>query len=429
MNDHEFSAQLRRLLDGFGAYDRRHTAEVFSELPRRRGRDRSWVLAACACIIAAAVVATLLLPGLLPAARPASPRRPAPVHSDTPAPSATPQPSTLVVQGAPWVKLDWSGNRVGSFQLPILPGGGYIQESPSPDGTMVVAQSFRGGMVLVDAGDGHVVGTPPRLGRPGDIGQPALVWSDDSRHVCALSRTASDLELMVAQVDPRNGEGAVRGIHVPGVPADGVTSVDACSFRADRAVISESQGTGSNGTAVVVVIRLSDGRVLLHHGYPAPAPFVNVNASADGRFLVGFGAEQPATKSVVVDLATGDVVAHIDGVGMAFSADDRYLAVSSLSSEVSRSGQDDAGRSAAAAASTSARVPGKVGNGSLLDWRAGHRVWQGPGQLEVLAVQPDGEAIAVLLYTRDVSGGLLDQWLIVRPDGSAISFKNQAMQP
>jgi hypothetical protein len=273
-------------------------------------------------------------------------------------------------------------------------------------GSMVVAQSRLGGMVLVDAGDGHVLGTPPRLGQPsGGIG-PALVWSDDSRHVCALSGTASHLELMVAEVDPRNGEGAVRGIHVPWVPAAGATLLDACSVRADRAVISESQGIGSTQTAVVVVIRLSDGRVLLHHGYPAPAPFVNVNASADGRFLVGFGAEEPATKSVVVDLATGDVVAHINGVGMAFSADDRYLAVSSLSSQARSSG----------------------GNGSLLDWRARHTVWQGPGQLAILAVQPDGEAIAVQLYTSDARG-LHDQWLIVRPDGSAISFKNQAMQP
>jgi hypothetical protein len=375
---------------------------VFSELPRRRARARSLLVVAAAGLIAAAVVATLVVPGLLRAQPTASPRRPAPASTS----SAASRPSMLVVPGAGWVRMDWSGNRLDSFRLPATPNG-YLQATASPDGTMVVAQAFRGGMVLVDARDGHVVATPPRLGQPGvNIAQPAILWSDDSRHLCALSGTASNLELMVAEADPLKGEGALRIVPVPGVPAAGVTFLNACSSRTDRAVISESQVVGNTKTAVVVVVRLSDGRVILHHDYPSPAPFVNVNASADGRFLVGFGDDQPVTKSVVVDLATGDVVAHIDGVGMAFSADDRYLAVSSFSSEASRAG----------------------GTGSLIDWRAGRTLWQGPGQLAIFAVQPDGEAIAVQLYTSD-AGGLHDQWLIVRPDGSAISFKNQAMQP
>jgi hypothetical protein len=61
-------------------------------------------------------------------------------------------------------------------------------------------------------------------------------------------------------------------------------------------------------------------------------------------------------------------------------------------------------------------------------WRAGRTLWQGPGQLAIFAVQPDGDAIAVQLYM-DAAGKFQDQWLIVRPDGSAISFKSQAMQP
>jgi hypothetical protein len=403
MNEHEFSAQLRRLLDGFGAYDRRHTAEVFSELPRRRARARSLLVVVVSGLIGAAVVATLLLPGLLRVAQTASPQRPIPAHTTTPAPWATPQPSTLVVPGSGWVsRLDWSGHRLDSFRLPAGPTA-YLQVKGSPDGTMVLEEVVRGGMVLVDARDGHVVGTPAHLGQPG----LNIIWSDDSRHLCAMSGAASNLELVVAPVDRLKGEGALRSIRVPGMPDAGAAVVDACSFNADRAVISEFQGVGSTQAGVVVVIRLSDGQVLLHHDYPAPAPFVNVTASADGRFLVGSGSEQPVTKSVVVDLTTGDVVAHIDGVGMAFSADDRYLAVTSLSSEAGISG----------------------GTGSLLDWRAGHTVWQGPGQLTVMGVQPDGEAIAVQLYMVDSVGKMQDQWLIVRPAGSAISFKDQAVQP
>jgi hypothetical protein len=392
VNGREFRARLGAALDGYGPYDRRHTAPLFSALPRRR-RGFSAPAALAAILVVAAAVVVALLPDINQAIR--SPIQQPVSPASTPAPAPTPEPPALLLGGSGWVRLDWSGHLLSTLPMPRAT---YYNLKASPDGSMLLGLAVGGTMVLIDGRDGQTVSTGPRLGDSLNV-----VWADDSRHLCAMNSSVSGTELLVADASPVTGLGSPRMIPVPGLAAGSATAVGACSFRTGHAVITGSQLKSGQVSVQVVVIQLSGGTVLLHRDYPAPAPFVNSFISSDGRFLVGSGSSQPVTSSVVVDLSTGDVVASLDGVGLAFSGNDRYLAVSSFTSEAAKPG----------------------GTGSLLDWRSGRTVWQGgPGQLAILAVEPGGSAIAVQLYTFDPQSRVQDQWLIVQPDRPAIPIKD-----
>jgi hypothetical protein len=393
MNAREFRARLGATLDSYGSYDRRHTAPLFSALPRRRTRvSPSAVLAAILVVAAAVVVA--LLPDLHQTAQ--SPIQQPVAPAGTPVPAPTPEAPTLLLAGSGWVRLDWSGHRLGTLQMGTR--ATYYILKASPDGSMLLGLAVGGTMVLMDGQDGHLLDTGPPLGDSSNVR-----WADDSRHLCTVNPVVSGTELVVADASPVTGLGRPRRIPVAGLASGSVTMAGACSFRTDRAVITGSQVKSGNESAQVVVVRLSDGTVILHRDYPAPAPFINSFVSSDGRFLVGSGSSQPVTRSVVADLSTGDIVASINGVGLAFSGDDRYLAVSSFTSETARPG----------------------GAGSLVEWRTGRTVWQGgPGQLAILAVEPGGSAIAVQLYNIDSQSRLQDLWLIVQPDRPAIPIKD-----
>src|SRR5262249_22466896 len=124
-----------------------------------------------------------------------------------------------------------------------------------------------------------------------------------------------------------------------------------------------------------------------------------------GLYLVG--SLPDGTTSTVFDLVSGREVAHLEGVAEAFTADDRYLAVSSFVSE-----------------------PGKPGGtGALVEWRTGLAVWQRREQLAILGVEPDADAIAVQLYGTDQQPPEHDVWLIVRADGSTIPLRQNGSGP
>jgi hypothetical protein len=407
MHERELEAELGRFLDGFGPYDRRHTAALFGQLPARGASTPAMLALAGAGLVAAIVVTAVLVPRLLAAPRTIGPAAaPAPHGSASPPPTAPPRPAALVL-GVPaagpavnrvtpvtWVRVDWSGHRLGA----VSPPPGLSLDNPSPDGSLAVTAASGGGMTLLDAAGGHVVGTVA----PGITG---VIWADDSRHLCGLASASGGQQLVVVTVDPSRGETGRRSFptHVTG---SDTTFVSACSAESDRAVLTNFWVVGRTQAAGdVEVLRLSTGATLLHRAFPAPAPFINVFVSRDGLFMVGSLLDDP--HSAVVDLLSGQVVAHLNGVAEAFTADDRYVAVSSFVTESSRPG----------------------GTGSLVEWRTGRTVWQDHGQVAILGVEPDGNAIAVQLYGSDQEPPDHDRWLIVRPDGSAIVIRQNGSGP
>jgi hypothetical protein len=396
MHERDLGAELGRLLDGFGPYDGRHTAAVFERLPARGLSSRAALALIGAGVVAAVVVTALLAPRWLSAGRGASPAA-APTARASASPTATTAPPALVlVMPSPVsisVRVDWSGHRLG----PVDPPPGTVLDGPSPDGRLGLATSTTGkSYALFDTTDGHVVATLP-------LDMTGVMWSDDSRHLCGLASPGG--QLVVVTVDPTRGVTGRRSfpVHVAGT---GTTFIRACSAESDRAVLTDFWVVGrAQAAGDVEVLRLSTGATLLHQAFPAPAPFVNVEASPDGLFLAGWPLD--GSQSTVVDLQTGRQVAHVTGVAMAFTADDRYLAVSSFVSEQGRPG----------------------GTGRLVDWRTGRTVWQDRGQLAIFAVEPDGDAIAVQLYGSDQEPPNHDVWLIVRPDGTTITLRRNGSGP
>ncbi len=410
MNERDFGTALRRYLDGFGPYDAGPVLGALAEPPRRRRWGRSLLASAAACLAVAAVVGIMLAPRWMAALRgPATPgiRPPATAPASAARPTATPAaPAALLVEDLPnsgWARLDWTGRKLGSFQ----PGAHGILTEPSPDGSLLLVVAQGGGLSFLSGVTGQTVGTVTLTGSSVGI---MPVWADDGRHVCAVRATSAGQVLAVVDVDPATGRVRQRTVPIPGPPGARPPSVDACSTRADRAVLSSFVASGpTSQSGSVVVIRPSDGGQVLRLDYPAPAPFVNVRVSEDTRYLVGSpagGATRP--RSTVVDLTTGQQVAQLDGVGMQFSSDDRFLAVSSFTSEVAVSG----------------------GTGSLVEWRTGRTAWQGQGQLAVLGYDPGGPSIAVQLSSQDARPPDHDRYLIVRPDGGAVTIKqNGSLTP
>lgn len=178
-------------------------------------------------------------------------------------------------------------------------------------------------------------------------------------------------------------------------------------MRTDRAVLSSfvlSADGSLSPAGGFAVIRLSDGRQLLRRDYREPAPFFNVTVSADARYLVGSPqADTSQARSRVLDLTTGREVAQVDGYGLGFSSDDRFLAVSSRRLPATT-------------------VPGGT-TGRLVDWRTGRTVWQGQGELDVLGYDLASPAIAVQLASSDAPPPDHDRYLIVRPDGISVTIK------
>jgi hypothetical protein len=409
MNERDFGTALRRYLDGFGPYDAGPVLGALAEPPRRRRWGRSLLASAAACLAVAAVVGIMLAPRWMAALRgPATPgiRPPATAPASAARPTATPAaPAALLVEDLPnrgWARLDWTGRKLGSFQ----PAAHGILTEPSPDGSLLLVYAQGGGLSFLSGTTGQAVGVMTLTGS--SIGTMP-VWADDSRHVCGVRATSAGQVLAVVDVDPATGRVQQRTVPLPGPPMAGTPAVDACSPRLDRAVLSAFTGGPTPPAGSITVIRPSDGGQVLRLDYPAPAPFVNVRVSEDTRYLVGSpagGATRP--RSTVVDLTTGQQVAQLDGVGMQFSSDDRFLAVSSFTSEVAVTG----------------------GTGSLVEWRTGRMAWQGQGQLAVLGFDPGGQAIAVQLSSRDARPPDHDRYLIVRPDGGAVTIKqNGSLTP
>src|SRR5215831_11532113 len=168
MNGQEFRARLAAALDGYGPYDRRHTAQLFSALPRRRtGISTPAVLAAILVVAAAVVVA--LFPDIHQTVR--SPFQQPVVPASTPVPAPTPEPPILLLPGSGWVRLDWSGHRLGTLQMDRAT---YYSLKASPDGSMLLGLAVGGSMVLIDGRDGHLVSTSAPIADSFHV-----IWADD----------------------------------------------------------------------------------------------------------------------------------------------------------------------------------------------------------------------------------------------------------
>jgi hypothetical protein len=397
MNEREFGDAVRRHLDGFGAYDARPVLSTLAESSRRPW-GRSLLASAGVVVAVAAVVGILLMPRWVAGLRGAS--EPAMRPPATAGPTATPQvtQSSLLVsdpvsQGL--ARMDWSGRMLGS----VRPSATGVLSLPSPDGAVILVYGSGGDLSFVSGTSGETIG---RVSLAGTSLGVMPIWADDSRHVCDTRQTPSGPAIAVIAIDPTAARVEQRTIPVQGLPP-GPPLVDACSMRTDRLVLSVFTAAGPTTVAgAIQVLRLTDGMAVFHRDYPAPAPFANVRVSPDALYLAGStpGGTRPA-RTTVIDLTSGEEIAQLDGVGEQFSADDRYLAISSFTSEVAASG----------------------GTSSLVEWRTGRTVWRGEGQLAILGYEPDGQAIAVQLYSLDAQPPNHDRFLIVRPDGGAITIK------
>jgi len=223
-------------------------------------------------------------------------------------PDAPPQGVDLVYALNPGhphglVAYDWSGKRRGAITFPtwvniarLRPapnGSAFMLDPPSPDD--YAAYFDRYAHTIFETND------------PSFVSQ---AWADDSTHVCVYTAAGDLLTRDPGQPD-----------RVAHTGVAGQFSVAACSFGADEAVLTSSDG--------VHVVRLSTGAGLHEAGLESSG---SVLASQDGSFFVAVdrgGADEIFKTS---DLSTP--VGHLDVSlsALAFSGDDSLVLVSDVQS-------------------------------------------------------------------------------------------------
>lgn len=402
MTAREFNRRLRDYLEGFGAPDGDGALRAVGQ--RRYGSAVPRATAAIAVLTAVAMVVALTGPRWLPAVLRHTDQGPRTAYGPPPSPSVEPtsSPSQLVIplrtDAGRNAVFDWRGRRIGTFT-----GSPTGSEAFSPDGSMALATTTDHQTAMFDASGrslGAIQASDPFQGR----------WGTDSRHFCVPGQGPDGLfHLVVYAVDPRAGVTGQRTIAIHDV-AGAAARLAVCSPATMRAVFSSAvptDRTSASGSfeSDITVIDLGTGATILHEHYPPPAPFANLVVSADGLYAAGYapGGTDPArTTSVVIDLTSGKQVATVQGVVEAFTGDDRYVAVSSFTSELARTG----------------------GTSTLVEWRSGRIVWQGAGQMAILGVEP-GHAgrVAVQLYSATQEPPDHDTWVIVSGDGRAVTIK------
>jgi hypothetical protein len=146
----------------------------------------------------------------------------------------------------------------------------------------------------------------------------AVVWADDSRHLCWMAPPAGFAgdqggpgRLMTWQPGEAPREVATLGRF----SGQSTASVRACSPAADRVVVAQNN---VNRVGEVWVVKLSSGAVVMHETYPADQ-MMSVVASPSGQFI----AESNFTtgSSVVRDTTTGNTMALPGRAVLAFSWD------------------------------------------------------------------------------------------------------------
>jgi hypothetical protein len=177
-----------------------------------------------------------------------------------------------------------------------------------------------------------------------------------------------------------------------------------CSFQSDRAVLLGGLTVGRAATNFAEIIQLTTGRVVLHLDL-GPRGLTQPIVSPDGRYLAvnrGVSSASGGNPLVdILDLSSGRLVTHLNGVAVGFSGDGRLLAL-------------DTGLATG------------EGPASIVRWQTGQTTWTGTQEgLRVGDVRwlPHDADMALTVW----HAGAVPDVVLVRGDGSARIIARQAM--
>jgi hypothetical protein len=359
-------------------------------------RERHYAVELLVAVVIAAVVVTLILaiPRPMPAAL-------TPVGHTPPAVSlpTTDGPSTFFSVPAGSLSAlsvyDWGGDLIGhgSAAVPLE----CCTVTQSPDGSVLEVGTSTGSVVMGRFGNLEEKLTKPPLGG---------VWAEDDVHSCVIEEdgpNSADGTLYVVGPGSQSREVVtLRGFG----PHEG-TSVLICNVAGNYALL-ETSFIGE--VQALIKVRLSDGTTIWQQRASAPksacAPSQVVSQSDTFEASVG-----STTQGAVCDLATGRVVAHLDGQPLAISWNG-HVVVELLSSPPNSFALE------------------------AVDWQTGAVLWRNQSAAErdgfVANVEtqdePNADAIALTTVPNpgaDASQELAELWLI-RPGHSALELSSQA---
>lgn len=363
-----FGEQQAELGNIAGARERLMRAALAERDAHRSGRMQ-FAAGIAAILIAALVIGTFLYlrAGTIwrhpvPAATPSPLSRPLNVSNDTPVILYRDPADASQMDG-----VTWDGKTSGRVDWPAASGAA----NPS-------ANLFATGAEIRDR-SGALVASG-MFGGKYFIGK----WADDGRHIC---------QLVPFDSPSLNGVPATLQLVMPGSPArdvaqvgkifqQGGTTVDACSVRKDRAVVSQRFGIAPVSPIVAQywVVQLSTGKILWTHAF-APDANTTIAVSPEADYIAentGFSAPVQST----IYGADGSVQGHLAARVYAFCWDGS-LAVTD---------------------------PG-YGSGpvSEISWQTGRVVWSGPKGylLNGAQAQPDGSTLAIWLVESTVQLGAI----------------------
>jgi hypothetical protein len=399
--DHESATFVRRAFaDTRQAPEPGLTQRVLTRVAERRARgaaekerERTGPMLAVAALGLATLTVVVLLAGSgrinLTTSRPAPAAPPALVGPDRV--PAIVYPGSLVAKGAPDGVSDWDGKL-----LDVLPG------TVHPDRI-----SADGSLLAQPIGD-----TPPApipaawtiFDRQGKlltrVGPLFGSWSADGAHVSCLFEGAKG-GASITTIDfsnpraPKQRSVAVRT--ADGTPLTGAWEGLACSARSGRLLAAEdTPGTGK-GISALAVIDLSTGRVVAQRSLAGAQPVIRVAVSPDARYAARITL---SNHSEIIDLGTGRVVGEVAGQICTFSGNGALVLTST--------GGCGAGIT----------VGGPPSDVALVEWGTGRKAWTSHAGPLILAIEPDGTDLALVVY----QPGQPSSALIVRGDGRRLAL-------
>ena len=345
--------------------------------PPRRTNSTQWMVVAAAAVLAILVVAGLMWSRLANRnAVPAATHGNTSVHEYGPPPAAVPVFFLEDPEHQGWyVGLDWSGNPRGTIKL----------AQPLDQGTILVQSPNGSAFQVTPGGKGVSTQFLDRLGRT--VSGTGGTWADDNLHTCSVSQD-THMTWTLTTGGPGQTSKAVGVVAQDAAVGQTVIDFAACSFKNDRAILVR---TSVAWPSEVWVIRLSDGAVLAHNAIQNAKQLVDVIASADGSLIAensgqwtgGAGNGAPAT--VIRRLSDGAVVTTLDpsmGV-LGFSSDNKVALVG-----------------------VAPWVAGTASHLGLVDVGTGHVLWRydGGDQLAGFFADPSGSGVAVLLQPVNAPG-------------------------
>lgn len=385
---------------------RQAVASAVARQPRRQPGSQ-WI-----AVVAAALLAVLVVAGLMSTRLANRGSVPAKPHATPIADYGPPPPGVHLIYLADprhpgrYDAIDWTGRYRGAIKL-ATPLDSHVYLVQAPDGSQFMTSELKA--------------TPSqffdRLGAtitdPNAASGQRTIWADDSRHLCTLGGFREwDIGLRTPGMPPTS-------LHRVALDSTNLTSgiiaitVAACSPANDRAVL---QYSFERRPTEFWVVRISDGTILGHAAYPA-GQVSDVVASLDaGLVAVNSGASAgqigPAAAATrILRSSDQSVAARLDpsmGV-LALNGDDSMALVYTTP--------------------WAAGVPTSL---ALVDLSSGSVTWRYSGGAELAGffIEPGGRDFAVMLEsTSDQGPGAAISLLIVHANGTTTAVRGSFLHP